>query len=272
MSTNLSNAEVTARIIFDGLMLMCINKRHQSEVGFIRCPVHKPRILVQTHRGGRTEEDPIPLKSDLYVQVEKPLNPGVMIRVNNDDFGFRFVPDLEGRALHGGKVTVETGKLRGRMAVSAGVLYSHGLHQEEHDLVEWSTNPNGTILRRFDHKIVDGIGLNIVCRDESGSGIAIIDTGTGRTLKWLPHGLPQTTYTIMVNNDCDVDVNLAMRQPNPNGTDFRLYYNVVTARDGRRFDFKKVDAGAPSPHVCEGAFLSQTDSLGFSFDQTSTKG
>ena len=59
----------------------------------------------------------------------------------------------------------------------------------------------------------------------------------------------------------------ACTPPQPFGTDFRLYYDLVTARDGQRFDFKRAERGpGPSPDICELGFLSRTETLDFPFD------
>jgi hypothetical protein len=254
-----TTANVTARIIFRGVMLMCINRNNHCEVGVIPCPQHKPEIKIQTHTsGGTVSDDPRPITNDLFIQVVNPTSEGVTRRNEGDNQDFRFVPDLEGGIFHGDKVNVFPERFRARLAVNAGLLHSPTL-LDELEIIQWSEdNIKGTRQGRF-IRIAHDVTLNIDCRDGRGSGINIIDTVTRRPIRELPK-LSGTTYTIVIDNDCRGD------DLGPDETDFRLYYKVIESRDGKRFDVLKRDVTAPAPRACETGLLGTTDTFGFSFE------
>ncbi len=250
-----SSANVTARIRFKGVMLMCINSRNQCEVGILDCPKHEqPKLIIEPPTGGSTEIDII---NNLFIEVVNPQTEGVSRRREGDLRDFCFVPDVEGADLHADKVDVHNDRFRVKLAVTAGLLYTHTMHKERYNLVEWTElNPRGMVLGLFP-KIADDPGLNIVCRDEAGSGIAITDTVT-QERTWLPR-LPDMTYTITILNDCETD-----DLPDET-TDFRLYYDVISPSDERRYDFDIITRAEfrTAPRICEAAFLGITDTLGF---------
>ncbi len=273
MTTDPTNEAVTARMIFTGVMLMCINANKRCEVGMIKCPNHDPKITIRTSKSGaQTNEEVLswPAYHDLIFKVNKPKRDGVVRHTHaSGDFDFKKAIDLEGKNFHKSAVTVNTNLLSGRrLAVTAGHLYTHKLSDDEFDLLKWADqNDVGTTIGSLG-RIAEEVGLNIVC----GEGIDILDSSTKETVKSLP-SLPDVTYEIEVNNDCSREEGAlgAPPQPMPNpaptiGTDFRFYYNVVQSQGGEKFDLRiKVIPGAPPlpfPGICNTAYLSKTKTLG----------
>lgn len=255
-----SKAEVTAKIFFEGVMLLCAGK-NRCEVGIIRCRGHEPMLKIQTKTSSGTVSDPPRLISnDLFIQVVNPKVEGISRHNVGDDHDFKFVPDLEGGDFHGNKVDVNPKNFGSKLAITAGLLYSRILRPEIFEVVEWSDkNLKGKRLGKF-IRIADDAAINIDCRDDISSGINIIDTVTGKTIRALPR-LPGTFYTIEINNECR-----AVPDPGPFETDFRFYYQVITARDGRRFDLLEKEKRDPAPRACETGFLGMTNTFGFSFE------
>ncbi len=270
---------VTAKILFKGVMLTCINARRHYEVGLIRCPVHEPEISIEVNQNGTVSTRNIvwPNGHDLLFQVINPYSEGVSpFPSAGSDLGFGRIIDLEGPDLHKTGVVVNKESLRGRrLGVTAGRLYTHALSEVDFNLMTWTdANDEGTVVKPLG-TIADQIGLNIVCPEGAENGIRLLDLNTGETVAGgeMP-ALPGRFYTIRVLNDCSQDANAevpAEEQPLPSpaiGTDFRFYYDFVESRDGLKYDLDFEGAPGPdgepmpSPGACENSFLSQTDTLG----------
>lgn len=279
---------VTARVIFEGVMLMCINQLQQYEVGMIQCPLHEPKInIVESTIGSNSKEHDIvwPAGHDLIFRVNNPETEGVTLFQNPCSVtDFSNVIDLESPDFHADGVTVETELLQGRrLAFTAGTVYAHKLSDVEFDLFTWENeNEMGSPVGTYLGHIADQIGIKIVCRDEPVGGIDLIDYTTGTVIESLSKR--DTSYVITINNDCRredsgpegppepiANPHHETGQPSPepaNGTDFRFYYGLLKSRDGRKFDLsirvedEEETGPAPSPGACEATFLGQTDGLG----------
>lgn len=262
MAQDPRTALVTARIQFEGIMLMCINKNknNRCEVGLLNCANHKSTLVVQTEGpGGLTGPSTFDITGDLCIRAVNPQTEGVTLRSVGDDTDFGHLPDLERADFHGDKVAVALNKLLAKLSVSAGEFYSHELTQDEYDLVKFTeASPTGVRVKKFG-PLVDKLCLNIECKDGAGSGIEIIDVGKAAPIVPFLPKLTDTTYFILVSNDCGGN------QTGVGPSDFRFYYDVVTPPGAARFDFEKHVRGTPSPNICETAFLGKTDSLGLAF-------
>jgi hypothetical protein len=264
------DAQVTARVFFEGIMLMCVTNPdrpgeghhadNRCEVGFLRCPRHKARISV-VRRGPTIRQEFskfYDITHDVYFQVVNPQTPGVILHDEGDAADFKLLPDLEGVRLHSDKVDILATEMLARLAVNAGELYAHSLSAESYDLMRWTDMGGDGARVRVWGELVEDLCLNIICRDEANSGINIYNAAKGNLIEQLPRLPDAGYYEIKVENDCG-ETSFGTR-----ASDFRFYYDVVTAKDSQRFDFTKA-LGAPSPHICEGAYLSQTRSLGFDY-------
>jgi hypothetical protein len=260
---------VTARIIFKGVMLACINRKGQYEVGMVRCPNHEPKITITQNEGGSATvyEPTWPQGHDLLFKVN---NPGVngVSRHPTTNMSMRFdrVIDMEGFLFHRGRVTVHPEPLQGRrLAVTAGTLFTDTLSTKEFDLVTWTNDSDPGTIRGHIGKIAQWVGLNIQCGNEAGSGIQLIDIETNGEIFPMP-ALNGRTYAMEIDNDCTKNGG----SPAEIGSDFRYFYRqgFVTSSDGLMFDldYDKTPgpggAPAPSPDACENTFLSLTDTLG----------
>lgn len=275
MDADPTTEPVTALIIFTGVMLMCINDDKQCEVGMIQCPDHDPKIMIREFKSGaQTDEYELPWSTDhdLIFKVFEAEAEGVVIHPGaTGDFDFKKVIDLEGPDFHNGEVTVNTASFNGRrLGVTSGKLYTHKLNEDEFDQLTWTdASDPGTRVKSLG-KTAQEVGLSIVCRNQQGR-IDLLDSVTGEVLKSLPN-LADLTYQIEVNNDCG-RVGETQPEPAPTptplvGTDFRYYYNVVRSQDGRKFDLTVSTTAAPPtpwPGICELAFLSKTNTLGFTW-------
>lgn len=265
MSGNPRTDPVNARIIFRGVMLACINRDNQYEVGMVHCPFHEPTITVEESYGGSVSECRVrwPAGHDLLFKVTNPDHDGVSIDpTSNREIHFDRVIDAEGFLLHRGRVTVNTSLLQGRrLAVTAGTLYTNRLSPVEFDLLTWTDESDPGMRRGHIGTIAQEVGLNILCLNQPGSGIEIMDLETREVIRSMPASNGRT-YEVTIENDC----RKARKGKIEVGTDFRYFYNqdFITSREGLKFDLGIIKKGQlkQSPDACENTFLSQTDTLG----------
>jgi hypothetical protein len=271
MNGNPKEQAVTARILFSGVMMACINQKRQYEVGMVQCPNHEPTITVLTQHGSEVTEELLnwPAGHDLLFNVINPDEPGVSKHPTTDkDLTFNRVIDLEGPDMYNGPVDVDTPALRGRrVAVTAGKLYTDTLTPVDFSLVTWTKPTDPGKVVKVIGKVAEDVGLNIVCGSAPHSGIHIIDIATKEVIKTLP-GSSNQTYEILIDNDCRKGGGgLTV------GSDFRYLYerNLVSSTSGVKYDLAFATPpeghtqGMPpaSPDACENTFLSLTDTLGF---------
>lgn len=276
MSFDPRKETVTARIILDGVMLMCINRNTWCELGVIKCPKHPAIIEVKTNVGNNSSkpvEVPWPKGHDLLFNVKESKDPGVSPHPKAaGEYSFSKILDLEGNKCHKQRMPVLTHSLDGRrLGVTAGRLYTHSLTLDDLELMEWiEPSDPGTIVKPPLGKIAKEVGINIRCREVSGAGIDILDTVTGEVLAKLPVA-PNTWYEINVNNDCREEEVAEWKRGKtkkakvtPVGTDFRYFYNIVISPSAKKFDLHKIPkpVTAPFPGVCETILLSKTETLG----------
>jgi hypothetical protein len=247
-----------AKILFKGLMLMCINKNKQCEVGFVQCPGHEPRMDVKISRPGQNPTCiGYAISNDLYLCAVGSRATTVKPDTRTShSIGKR--PDLESNLFHKEKVTINTSVLSTRIRVNVGRLQTHSSSDREYDVVEWvkETDPG-----RYPKKFGKLATVNCIeiewGQNAAYPGIAIFDRVTHQK-SWLP-AAPDTTYEITIDSACFPPVS--------KGTDFRLYYSsgLITAKDSKKFDFEPAKKARRSPDICEVGFLSKTSTLGLPF-------
>lgn len=263
MAEDPRDALVTARIYFEGIMLICINADEHCEVGFIPCSRHKARMTVEIRGPGITPRfnKYYDITHDLYIQVVNPQTQGVVLQKDGLR-NLRCLPDLEGSRLHDSQVDVRIADLASRLAINAGTLYAHDLSVDSYELMKWDEIDRPGTRERTWGQLVDDLCLNVVCQNASGSEIRILnatdDSPNDRLIETLPRLPDPSFYEIHIENDCEGT------SFGREASDFRFYYDVITAQDNLQYDLVK-PPGAPSPHICESALLSRTDSLGLTF-------
>jgi hypothetical protein len=262
VTKKLNPAAPTATIIFKGLMLMCIKdfagKKERLEVGFVQCPGHNPQMEITVKKLGRAILSfSRPINSDLYIFAVKPTISGISLTPPSckTDF-FAHHPDLENNGHFHDKVKVNPRKLSSGLSVNAGALYTAQTFDKQIDVVTWTElTAAGKDPKRFG-KLADATGLDIQCKKPDG-GIAIFDSLMSPKT-WLP-ALDGTTYEISIDADCRIAA-----PTTEVASDFRYYYTTrsIETDDGKKFDFQLAGIRKKSPHICERAFLSKTDTFG----------
>ena len=291
------NASVTVSIA--GLGLACINKRKRNrcEIGILRCDRHKPLLDIQKIEyggdGKAVRSSLVPhslnLDEDISIDVIFPDNAGLPRCENGvstftrrefsrlddtgDDRDFRWVPDLEGPEFHNGKLTIKNDKrLQPTIFLSDGILYAREKTDEIFARIVTNGEPAAMALGRVAH----GINADISC----GKGGAVRLSNVfepespergGRCSVTLEYG-DGIGYLISIENLCEV-------ADETEGTDFRLFYDVLMDPEQRQFDLRRIVEtgryGAPEealqdrndfsldgfPESCVTAFLGRTDSL-----------
>lgn len=253
-----SRANVTISIA--GLALACINtrKRNRCEIGILRCERHKPlvdiqRILLDPETRTPVRSSLIPhslsLDDDIFVQVnhsdsdEVRCAGGVSTYMRRefdrlDDTGdgedFRWIADLEGPEFHNRKLKLtHRYKLNPTIFINEGVLYTREKTENVFARVPVKGRSPSIPLGRFAY----GLNTDIACA--AGSEVILSNHPAGESTRL--HGdcmvrLPQsefTQYLITIENHCK----LAEEEE---GTDFRLFYDVVEDPGGEQYDLRRI--------------------------------
>ena len=257
----LDHSKATVTVSIAGLALSCINKlkRNRCEIGILRCDRHRPLLDIQ-----KIELDPksgIPRCSSL-VPHSLSLDEDISINVVYHDTGgrpncergvstymrrefnrlkdtgdaedFRWVADLEGPEFHDRKLKIKhRSKLKPTIYLSDGVLYTRQKTHETFARVSVDGKASPVALG----KLAYGINADITCL---GGGEVILSNRFGSELPEpgdrcsvrLPHG-KHTRYLITLENHCKLPDELE-------GTDFRLFYEVIKDPDGKQFDLRRI--------------------------------
>jgi hypothetical protein len=284
MSENPKTDIVTARIIFVGVMFGCINEDQRYEVGMVNCPKHHPTIQIADPSG---HESTIswPAGHDLIFRVVNPEKKGVAKHLPEVDrflTSFNFVVDVEGPDLHSEGIEVNFEAMQGRrIGVTDGLLYTHELTKFL-DLMTWINPEDKNKFEKNFGVITKTLGLNIVCGGGKGQ-VDLVDAATGETLHPMP-AVPNKTYTIVINNDCnqpnlealnskapDLDDVQASDKLAPGASDFRFTYKVITPRNSKdpHYDFQlnPEQEPDPNPDVCNPTGGGKTKTIGLSFSK-----
>ena len=291
------NATVTVSIA--GLGLACINKhkRNRCEIGILRCDRHKPLLDIQRIEYGT---DGKPLRSslvphtlnrdeDILIDVIFPDDGGGSRCENGvstftrrefnrlddtgDDRDFRWVPDLEGPEFHNGKLTIKNDKkLQPTIFLTDGILYAREKTDEVFARIVTNGQAPAVALGRVSH----GINADISCQKGGAVRLSNIFESEsqergGQCSVTLKHG-EGIRYLISIENLCEL-------ADESEGTDFRIFYDVVMDPGKLQFDLRRiVETGcyaAPVealqdrndfsldgfPESCVTVFLGRTDSL-----------
>ncbi len=298
---SLDHAKATVTISVAGIALTCINKLegNRCEIGMLRCDRHTPLLDIQ-----RIELDPetrTPISSSL-IPHSLNLNEDLLINVvypeaggggpcfprgtstylrrefdrlddTGDDEDFRWIPDLEGPEFHGRKLKINhKSKLQPTIFLTEGILYAR--HKSDERFARYSVK--GRASQAALGKLAGVIGADITCEDggeivlSNVSRGAIREDGSRCSVR-----LPKedcSRYMITIENHCKL-------ADESEGTDFRLFYEVLKDPTGKEFDLRRmVQTGchvkaeeAPdgredfsldgSPQNCTAAQLGQTETL-----------
>lgn len=300
-----SKANVTISVA--GIAISCINKvkRNRYETAFLRCDRHKPvldiqKIEIDTKTGKRLRSSLVPhslnLDEDIFIDVEHPntdKNPDCQKGVSTymrrefnrlDDTGdaedFRWVADLEGPEFHNRKLKIQhKQKLKPTLFISEGILYAKEKTDEALARISTKGLEAAVPLGRFAY----GINTDITC--ENGSTLVLrnrFNTESSKNNSCCSVRLLQSNsirYLITIENHCRLDDEI-------DGTDFRLFYEVVKDPKGNQFDLRRiVETGcyaAPEesiggrmdysldgfPQNCLTAFVSETTTLEDSYPES----
>jgi hypothetical protein len=255
----LDHSKANVIISVAGIAFSRTYKRNQFEVDFLRCDRHRPVLDIQKielHAATRKRirsslvAHSLNLAENISIDVVYPDEDGSprfqrgvstylgseFDRLKNigDDEDFRWVADLEGPEFHNRKLRIKNlSELKPTIFIGSGTLYSRQKTDEvfARDSVDGKRTP--VPLGRFAH----GINADITCPDGSEVILSNLSEsgfpeGSARCSVSLPQSY-DTQYVITIENDCDA-------ADESEGTDFRLFYDVLEDPEGEKFDLRRV--------------------------------
>jgi len=254
-----SKANVTISVA--GLALSCINtlKRNRCEVGILRCDRHKPLLDIQKIELDPDSRNPIrssliahslSLDEDISINVEYPdtdetahCTTGVSTYMRRefdrlddtgDDEDFRWIADLEGPEFHNHKLKLKHRyKLNPTIFISEGILYSREKTDDRFARFSVRGKSSSVALGKFAY----GLNADIACPDGSHVVLSnLSDSQSAERRRCCSVRLPQNDclqYLITIENHCKL-------ADEAEGTDFRLFYEVVKDSQGKEFDLRRI--------------------------------
>jgi hypothetical protein len=265
-------------------------------VGLLRCDRHKPTLDIQrielhpkSHKPLRSVLVPhsLNLDEDIVIDVEHgngtevpDCGRGVMTYTRRefdrlDDTGdvedFRWIIDLEGPEFHNRKLKIKhRSELKPVILIDNGTLYTRQKTEEVFARYSVSGDTSSVALG----KVAYGINADIACSE--GDKVVLtnrseVGSQEKRTCSTELVIDGRSRYMITIENYCQLP-------DESEGTDFRLFYDVLTDPTGKKFDLRRiVETGLCIPEEalddredfsqdgfpenCQAAFLGQTQSL-----------
>jgi hypothetical protein len=257
---SLDHSKATITISISGIALACINRQqNRCEVGILRCDRHKPVLDIQ-----KVEMDPetgtpvrsslvphsLSLSDDIAISVDHAGGDGTphcekgvltftrrgfdRLDDTGDDEDFRWIPDLEGPEFHNRKLRIRHRyKLQPVIFITDGVLYSGPKTDEIFARVSVNGKPSSKPLGKLgnglnaDIMLMEGDEIVLSNRFDSGSDNSCIAPGVRLANE------RHIKYFITIENLCEV-------ADESDGTDFRLFYEVLEDPEGRTFDLRRI--------------------------------
>jgi hypothetical protein len=151
-----------------------------------------------------------------------------------DEEDFRWIADLEGAEFHNHKLRIkQRSKLKPTIFLSDGILYTKQKTPESYARVSANGKPSPVALGKLAHGInadvtcLDGGEVVLSNRSESG-----LPGRNGRCSVRLPR-VEHVRYLITIENHCQLP-------DESEGTDFRLFYDVVKDPEGKEYDLRRI--------------------------------
>jgi hypothetical protein len=254
----LDHAQATVTMSIAGIAISRLYKRNQYEIDLLRCDRHRTALDIE-----KIELDPVTrmprrsslvthslnLSEDIAIDVTYPDKDGCprfqrgvstylgrrfdRLQDIGDPEDFRWVANLEGPEFHNQKLKVKNlSELKPTIFLSSGILYTRQKTDEAFARVSVKGKPSPMALGRFAH----GISADITC-PVGGEVILsnLSESGLAESRACYSVSLPQcdeVQYRITIDNHCD-------EADESEGTDFRLFYDVLEAPEGEKFDLRR---------------------------------
>lgn len=250
----LDHSTAFVRLVFDGLIAFCFNKRelNRCELGMVQVDDHKRKITIFRINPNSSEvisfgPQELTSKNEIIIEAANPVESGAFpyprvaegapfdrVADKGDPEDFRWIIDLQGNEFHGSELKLkhsddEEDLLRPRIYVPHGIFYTYQKTCEQY----FRRPRKGNTAEKFLGKLADKIGADLVCNPGTDVIVKIADITT-QTLSPTDAGF---RYRIEITNLCDSD---------PNGipvikkSDFPNYYKVAVDNDGIQFDLKQL--------------------------------
>ena len=246
------HSKATVTVDFEGLGLMCINRdKTKAEVGLLTCGRHKPVLDIQkieldnAGRAARSyfHDSFIPDRHVWFnvgpqspppgISTYKPTGEFQRGDPRSDEEDFRWIPDLEGPEFHNTTLTINPSFERApRFFLFNAEFYTKRRTDHELSRVSLNSSPSRRDLGRLAYNVSADIIL------EKNGFLTLSDRPIAASqelsddVKRLEYE-PSIKYLITVQNHCSVPGDF-------DGTDFRLYYDVVADPRGVTFDLRRI--------------------------------
>lgn len=262
----LDHSKATVTVSIAGIALSCINKRERDrcEISILKCDRHKLTFDIQKIELHPRTREPVgscliphslSLDDDIAITLAHPHSDEVVscergtskymgrefdrLRDIGDEEDFRWVADLEGPEFHNHKLkTVHRSKIRPTIFITDGILYTRQKTDEIFARVSAIGKPCAVPLGRLAH----GINADITCVDGGAVVISnVYDKAVPDAARCPSVRLPKddlSRYRITIENHCE-------SQDDSEGTDFRLFYEVLKDPEGKKYDLRRMVETGP---------------------------
>ena len=254
MGLDHSNAFV--RLVFDGLIAFCFNKRelNRCELGMVQVDDHTRKITIFRINPNSSEvvifgPQELANNNEIIIEAAEPVERGAFpyprtaegyqfdrVADKGDPEDFRWIIDLQGEEFHGPELKLkraddEENLLRPRIYVPHGIFYTYQKTCDKYIRLP----RKGQTAERPLGKLADKIGADLVCTPGSNVIVKIADI----TTQTLSPTIAGFRYRIEITNLCASDPS---GLPVIRKSDFPNYYKVAADNDGIQFDLKQTYA------------------------------
>ncbi|HEX8089308.1 MAG TPA: hypothetical protein VF762_10670 [Blastocatellia bacterium] len=262
----LDHSKATVTVSVAGIALSCINKRERDrcEISILKCDRHRLTFDIQKIELHPRTLEPVrscliphslSLDDDIAITLAQPLSDEFIncergtskymgrefdrLRDIGDEEDFRWIADLEGPEFHNHKLkTINRYKIKPTIFITDGILYTRQKTDEVFARVSADGGTSPVALGRLAH----GINADIACVDGGAVMISnVYDRGVPDAARCPSVRLPKddlSRYRITIENHCRL-------QDDSEGTDFRLFYDVLKDPDGKRYDLRRMVETGP---------------------------
>jgi hypothetical protein len=262
----LDHTKATVIVSIAGIAISCTNRRERNrcEISILKCDRHTLTFDIQKIELHPKTREPVSscliphslsLDDDIAITLARPHSDEVSncergtskymgrefdrLRDIGDEEDFRWIADLEGPEFHNHKLkTIHRSRIKPTIFITDGILYARQKTEEVFARVSAEGDPSPVPLGRLGH----GINADITCMDGGAVVISnVYDKGVPDAARCPSVRLPKddlSRYRITIENHCHT-------RDDSEGTDFRLFYEVLKDPEGKKYDLRRIVETGP---------------------------